>query len=108
MQHDSTHAPVLPLPCHPLAWQHGTVSVVLSLLCLILWANHSQAQEPARAKSTGNLLEFRRIVVDGKTVPYRAGADLRVGPFPQNIVIYSGAATNSAGVPARLRFKLEG
>jgi signal transduction histidine kinase len=77
-------------------------------MMLMGWAICAPAQEPLSADPATNLLTLRAVLVDGRPVSHRAGAELRVGPNLQSLTFVSGAATNSPGVPARLRYKLEG
>jgi signal transduction histidine kinase len=79
----------------------------LLILILAVWAGLSQAQESG-ATERGNSLDIRRVIVDGRTLSPRPGAELRVGPSPQNIVFITGTATNWPGACARFRHKLEG
>ncbi|MDB6031979.1 MAG: Integral rane sensor signal transduction histidine kinase, partial [Verrucomicrobiales bacterium] len=55
-----------------------------------------------------NSLEIRSVVVQGKSMPWRLESDLRLEPFPKNIVFNFGRETNSGETPLRLHYKLEG
>jgi signal transduction histidine kinase len=77
-------------------------------MLLAFFAGSSRAEVSFAAGQTTNLLEIRSVVVDGRSVPWHAGAPLLLKPFPKNISFDFGHATNASRAPIRLRYKLEG
>src|SRR5882724_5546898 len=77
-------------------------------MILVFWINFAFAKDVWSANQQTNLLDIHVVTVNGKTVPFDAGGELRVGPNLQNIGFLFGAATNSGWMPVRLRFMLKG
>ena len=48
------------------------------------------------------------MAVQGKSMKWRAGEDLQLGPSPENVLFNFGGPTNSTETPIRVHYKLEG
>ena len=48
------------------------------------------------------------MAVQGKSMKWRAGEDLQLGPSPENVLFNFGGPTNSTEAPIRVHYKLEG
>lgn len=62
---------------------------------------------PLFAQDT-NDVNLRSIEVAGKVVPWKPNEELRLGPFPENVVFNFGPVHDDRNVPQRLRARMEG
>ena len=68
-----------------------------------------QAELISPAITKSNTLVISTVSVAGKTIPLlNHSEEVRLGPFPENIVFRFGPATNFPQPAERLRFKLAG
>ncbi|HWX21685.1 MAG TPA: sensor histidine kinase [Candidatus Binatia bacterium] len=74
----------------------------------VLWTAFVSAEEIQPAVPPTNLLQIQSVRVEGRAVGWPAGGELRLSPFPGNVTIAFGPASNSAWSPIRLHYKLEG
>jgi len=77
-------------------------------LMLLSFGIPATAKEPAAASPDKPWLKIQSVAVGGKARKWRAGHELSLGPAPREVVFGFGPATNSAWMPKRLRYTLEG
>ena len=65
------------------------------------------AQNPS-ATSITNLLHIQTVEVSGHAMPLRRNGEVRLGPFPKDILFRFEANTNYGRLPIRVRYKLDG
>ena len=80
----------------------------LSALAVGFWVAASSAAENDATLRLTNLLQIRSVEIEGKQMTWRAGETVRLKPFPEDLTLRFGPATNAPRVPGRLRYKLEG
>ena len=83
-------------------------SVIAILTLWPFWPVTAAGGEASPAGPSSFLLEIRSVAVHGQALSWRAGEEVRLPPFPENIAFNFGAASNSSRAPIRLRYKLEG
>src|ERR1700720_4954033 len=81
---------------------------VLSLVLLGAWGTANAFAQNSFAASNTNLLRIQSVEVSGRTMPLRGSGEVSLGSFPENIIFHFEPNTNSARLPIRLRYKLEG
>jgi signal transduction histidine kinase len=81
---------------------------VVSTAALLLGAGLRMQAEPAVHTHTNMFAEIRGLVVDGKRIPAKPGAKLRLDRQPRTVVFEFGPTSKVARMPARVRFKLDG
>ena len=74
----------------------------------VLWVVLVSANGLQSGVAATNLLEIRSVSVDGRALAWPAGGELRLSPFPASVSITFGPISNSAWLPIRLQYKLEG
>lgn len=88
-------------------WRASPTVATLVLALMIGPASVEGQRRPPDSQST-NAVEIRLVQVQGKSVSWRAGQTLTLRPYPENVILTVGPATNSSRVPQRLRYRLEG
>lgn len=79
------------------------------LLCLVFFivlATVVLAAQPTTRNT--NLFKISSVEVNGESLRYKAGHDLNLGAFPQNIVLNFGVVSNAVRKPLRVQCKLSG
>lgn len=80
----------------------------LSLSCLLGGVAWCLAAEGLPGGRNDQPLEIRSLSVNGQAVALPANHKLRLSPASKNVAFGFGPATNVAGAPLRMRFKLDG
>jgi len=73
-----------------------------------MWCAYSPAADQVPIAPETCTLEIQSVVADGKPAQLSHEGSASLGPFPKNISIRFGPASNSTQTATRLRYKLEG
>jgi signal transduction histidine kinase len=80
----------------------------VSAIAVAFGAGISSAVENVPTSLMTNLVQIRSVEVGGKPISWRDGETMRLKPFPKDVTLWFGAASNAPRLPNRLRYKLEG
>ena len=80
----------------------------LSALAVAFGAEISSAAAAGPTHLMPNPLQIRSLEIQGKPVAWPAGETVRLKPFPEDLTLWFGPATNAPRTAGRLRYKLEG
>ncbi len=75
---------------------------------MTLWGHPAVAKGSLPAGPSPNRLQIHSVTVQGRSMTWGVGRELALGSAPEEVVFNFGPANNSAWIPKRLRYTLEG